>query len=264
MPPSISQAQLEMLCQESQRSSLLAMQWFFTIIAVVVVLMRLYCRTKFGKGFGWDDYVFVLGAVSLHTSKTGYLGTCTDENEQTVGLPGPFLATKWIHTGLGKHIECIGAARANATVQWSIATQASHIACLGLVKISLCLCVLRVIDRVERRIASFLWVNIALVGAVHVAQLAMLLAECRPLNALWNPMIHGRCYSPDTAYTTTYIAFSKMSLIVLGKGCLKFVAGLDALTDLVCSGIPILVIYRMQMNARTKAALCVLMGLGVL
>lgn len=193
------------------------MQWSFTIIAVVVVLLRLYCRTKFGEGFGWDDYVFIMGAVSFLPFEIGDLEACTDEAEQTVGLPGPFLTTKWIQTGLGKHIECIGAARATATVQWSIATQADHIVCLGLVKISLCLCVLRVIDRVERRIASFLWVNIALVGAIHVAQLAMLLAECRPLNALWNPMIHGRCYSPDTAYTTTYIAFSKVAFIVSGK-----------------------------------------------
>ena len=85
--------------------------------------------------------------------------------------------------------------------------------CLGLVKISLCLCVLRVIDRVERRIANFLWVNIGLVGAIHVAQVAVLLAECRPLNALWNPKIHGRCYSPTTTYITTYIAFSKVFVI---------------------------------------------------
>ena len=42
------------------------------------------------------------------------------------------------------------------------------------------------------------------------------------------------------------------------------VSGLDAFTDLVCAGIPIFVIYRLQMNIRTKVALCVLMGLGVL
>lgn len=132
--------------------------------------------------------------------------------EQIVGFPGPFITTKWIQTGLGKHIECLGPARALATVQWSMATQALNITCLGLVKVSLCLCVLRVIDRVERRIATFLWVNIALVGAIHIAQLAMVLAECRPLNALWDLRVHGRCYSPNTAYTTTYVAFSKTSV----------------------------------------------------
>ncbi|KAF6220016.1 hypothetical protein HO133_003841 [Letharia lupina] len=122
----MSPAQLEMLCQESQQSSLLAMEWFFTIVAIIVVSLRLYCRTKFGKGFYWDDYTFVASVI--------------------IGLPDPFLVTKWVHTGLGKHIECLG---------------------------------------------------------------------------------------------------------------------LDAFTDLVCSGIPTFVLYRMQMNTRTKVALCVLMGLGV-
>lgn len=61
----ISPSHFEVLCQESQQSGLLAMQWFFTIIAVVVVSLRLYCRTKFGKGLGWDDYIFTTGAVSF-------------------------------------------------------------------------------------------------------------------------------------------------------------------------------------------------------
>ena len=130
--------------------------------------------------------------------------------------------TKWINTGLGKHIECLDPARANATLQWSMAAQAHHIVCLGLVKASLCLCVLRVIDRVERHIATFLWVNIALVGVVHVAQLAMLLAECRPLNALWDIKVHGTCYTPSTAYTTTYIAFSKLAVVRLAEDAKSF------------------------------------------
>lgn len=171
------------------------MQWVCTTAAVVVISLRLYCRTKYGKGFGWDDYIFFAGAI--------------------VGLPGPFFATKWVHTGLGKHVECLGPDRAYATVQWSIASQAHHTVCLGFVKVSLCLCILRIIDKVERRIATFLWVNIALVCTIHVAQLAMLLAGCRPLNALWSPRVRGSCYSPNTIYTTTYVAFSK--IIVMGS-----------------------------------------------
>ena len=61
----MSPAQLELLCQESRQPSLLAMQWSFTTIAVVVVSLRLYCRTKFGKGMGWDDYIFFTGAVGF-------------------------------------------------------------------------------------------------------------------------------------------------------------------------------------------------------
>ena len=55
----------ELLCQDSQRSRLLAMEWSFTIVAVVVLSLRLYCRSKFGKGLGWDDYTILAGAVSF-------------------------------------------------------------------------------------------------------------------------------------------------------------------------------------------------------
>lgn len=40
--------------------------------------------------------------------------------------------------------------------------------------------------------------------------------------------------------------------------------GLDALAGLLCAGIPIFVIQRLQMNIRAKIALCSLLGLGVL
>ena len=130
--------------------------------------------------------------------------------EQIVGFPDSIFVTKWVHTGFGKHIECLSTARAYSTRQWGIAVKAPRIISLGLVKVSLCLYVLRVIDRVERRIAIFLRVNIVLLGTVHVAQLAMLLAQCRPLNALWDLSVHGRCYSPPTTNITTYIAFGKV------------------------------------------------------
>ena len=63
------------------------------------------------------------------------------------------------------------------------------------------------------------------------------------------------------------------SLDILGSVMLTFSPGrresnselgLDAITDLVCAGIPAFVILRLQMNTRTKVALCILMGLGVL
>ena len=40
--------------------------------------------------------------------------------------------------------------------------------------------------------------------------------------------------------------------------------GLDVVTDLICAGIPIFVIHRLQMNIQTKLAVGFLMSLGVL
>ena len=73
-----SPARLELLCQESEQSTLLAMEWSFTIIAVFLLSLRLYCRTKFGKGLGWDDYTFVAGAVGFPPFGIGHPETCTD------------------------------------------------------------------------------------------------------------------------------------------------------------------------------------------
>lgn len=70
--------------------------------------------------------------------------------------------------------------------------------------------------------------------------------HCRPLAALWNPKVHGSCLSTHTTVLAGYVGFA-----------------VDVVTDLVCAGIPILVIHRLQMSFRTKMALCVLMGLGV-
>ncbi len=65
--------------------------------------------------------------------------------------------------------------------------------------------------------------------------------------AIWNPHIHGKCFSPHITYLAGYIGF-----------------GLDAFTDLVCAAIPIFILHRLQMNQRTKLALCCLIGLGSL
>ena len=61
----ISPAQLELLCQESRQSNLLAVQWFFTAVAIIIVSLRLYCRTKFSKGLGWDDYAIIASIVGF-------------------------------------------------------------------------------------------------------------------------------------------------------------------------------------------------------
>ncbi|CAF9907063.1 hypothetical protein IMSHALPRED_005430 [Imshaugia aleurites] len=65
--------------------------------------------------------------------------------------------------------------------------------------------------------------------------------------AIWNPAIRGKCFSPHITYLAGYIGF-----------------GLDAFTDLVCAAIPVFILHRLQMNVRTKVALCCLIGLGSL
>lgn len=82
---------------------------------------------------------------------------------------------------------------------------------IGLVKISVCLCVLRLIDRVRRRLSQFLWVLLAFVAVSHFVQVVIFLLYCRPLNAMWDPKVKGTCFSAHTVYTAGYANYGTVT-----------------------------------------------------
>ena len=77
-----------------------------------------------------------------------------------------------VNVGVGKHIYCLALNRISAAVEWAIYAQIVNIIGIGLVKISVCLCVLRVIDKVGRMLSRFLWMIIAFVSLSHLAQVS--------------------------------------------------------------------------------------------
>jgi len=131
-------------------------------------------------------------------------------------------------------------------LEFSAISKALNVIGIGVVKISVCLTLLRVIERARRRISQFFWTLLVFIAVTHLALAMLFFLHCRPLAALWNPQIHGSCLSTHTTVLAGYIGFA-----------------IDVSMDLVCAGIPILVIHRLRTNARTKIALCTLMGLGV-
>ena len=77
-----------------------------------------------------------------------------------------------VKAGVGRHIYCLALDRISSAVQWSIYAQIVNVIGIGLVKISVCLCVLRVIDKVGRMLSRFLWVIITFVSVSHLAQVS--------------------------------------------------------------------------------------------
>ena len=166
---------------------------------------------------------------------------------QVAALIGTGFLTKMIIAGGGKHIWCLHPAQFSETLKWSIIAQILNVIGIGLAKISVALCILRIIDRARTGLAIFLHAVIAFVSASHLSQVILFFVQCRPMAAIWNPHIHGTCFSPHVTYLAGYIGF-----------------GLDAFTDLICAGIPIVILHRLSINRKTKTVLCCLMGLGSL
>lgn len=166
-----------------------------------------------------------------------------------MGIIAVILLTFFVNVGLGRHLYCLPASAIPLIFKYSILAQIFNIAGIGLVKVSVCLHILRIVDRARRDISIFLRLLILVTFLSHMAQILLFCVQCRPMPAIWNPQQypHAKCFSSHITYLAGYIGF-----------------GLDAFTDLMTAIIPIVVIRALQMNTRTKTALCILMGLGVL
>ena len=151
-----------------------------------------------------------------------------------------------VTSGMGRHVRCLPPQSVIAMLEFSAISEGLNVIGIGVDKISVCLALLRVVERARRGITLFLWSLLVLVGTTHLALAMLFFLHCRPLARLWNPKINGSCMSTHTTILAGYVGFA-----------------FDVITDLLCAGVPVLVIQRLQMTFRTKVALCVLMGLGV-
>ena len=153
----------------------------------------------------------------------------------------------FVDKGLGRHIYCLSPEQISRAIMWSVLSQLFNFVGIGLAKVSVCLCVLRILNRTRKGLTKLLWVLIFFVSISHLCECVLFIVQCRPMPKMWNPHIKGKCFSPHITYQVGYFSFA-----------------LDALTDILCAGIPIVLFQRLQMNARTKLALRCLMGLGAL
>ncbi|KAL9120685.1 MAG: hypothetical protein Q9187_002753 [Circinaria calcarea] len=222
----IPPAELVVLCELDRGPAPLVLAWTLGSTATIIVVLRLYVKTCLRHSLGWDDYTMVIALI-----------TSIIDNA---------LFTKMFQAGVGRHIFCVTPENISETLKWSTWAQIVEVIALALVKISVCLLILRLIDQTSKGIARFLKLLMIAVVICHIVPLLLYVLQCRPLHAVWNPQVQGECYSSRLTYTAAYIAI-----------------GLDAFTDLACAVIPVATIYKLQMKTSTKVAICILMGLGV-
>lgn len=193
------------LCEESQVNTLLTLKWTLYSLATLTVGLRLYFRLGTRSGLGADDYtIFASWASNRISQATSILMG----SQIIASVVGGFL-TKWILSGLGSHWACLSDIQRLQVLKWSQLTQTVDVVGIGLVKVSVCLCVLRVLERATKKLALCIWILIAFIVAIHLTQLILFLTQCRPMKAIWMPQTHGQCFSLHVTYLAGYIRFGK-------------------------------------------------------
>ena len=119
-----------------------------------------------------------------------------------------FLTTQ-ISLGLGRHNLCISPEFRPGIRKWATFLQLANVIGIGLAKISVCVLVLRVVDKAATKFSRYVWAIIVFVSAVHLAEMIVILVQCIPLKALWSPNVKGKCGDRHLKFQVLYIENGK-------------------------------------------------------
>jgi hypothetical protein len=150
-----------------------------------------------------------------------------------------------VENGLGRHNYYVPPANRKKAMQWQMISALLWAISIGMCKISVATMLLQI--KQERRWKIFLYSSILLILVGTIAIYIVGFLQCRPLAALWDPMIPGaNCWDPKARKIQLYV--SSTFVIV---------------TDFMFSVLPVTFIRQLNRPLRDKITLCFLMGLGL-
>lgn len=238
------------ICQQSQQIPLLVFAWTLLGAATLITALRLYSKSRNVTGVTIDD-LFTLAstvrpifAFPAYDASSALRSILTDD--KIFAAAAVSFLTIWIHAGLGRHAPCLDDAQ--ATLLWALIAQVFNITGICLIQISVCICVLRVLEYESHFFRWSIWILATFLITSHIAHITLLLLQCRPLDAVWYANVGGaQCFSLEQVSLIYYIGY-----------------GVGALTDFLCASIPVMILCRLQLDDRSRVGICVLVGFGTL
>ncbi|KAI9760023.1 MAG: hypothetical protein M1840_002751 [Geoglossum simile] len=195
-----------------------------TLAALILVMIRVYVRTRMVKNLGYDDFAIFASMVLALVS----LGIIWAE----------------VYYGCGRHVIYLKPAAIMTGLKLNFLSQPFLQWALGFVKISLCLSLLRfTVSEAWRR---FFVALIIFIAAYSILGFFVIVLQCIPTRVLWTPGVKAKCMAPKTQWALIY-----------------FVVGVNIVTDLILAAAPAPILWGLQIRRRTKVALIAIMGLGV-
>ena len=198
-----------------------------SIILTVFVLLTTILRLLVRHQrvlLGWDDYL-IAAAAALAIGRTVI---------QVVSVPA----------GNGKHHWQLKDHQYQYVNFLGWLTQLFLFPMLAFLKISICLLVLRIKN--PPRLKYFLWCVIVGLVLTNLLPEFVLLAECSPVDAYWMGD-SDHCWNPSVRIYSIYLQ-----------------TAYSVSTDLLCSLLPIYVVWDLQMSTTKKVGIWSLMSLGLM
>ncbi|EUC34235.1 hypothetical protein COCCADRAFT_4378 [Bipolaris zeicola 26-R-13] len=210
---------------ENQGPTILGATLSVFILAVITTIARLYVRIRMIRNVGWDDYTMILSMVLC--------------------IAGQCVIIPQVYYGAGRHIEYIDPKDFPQAMKLNFISQPIYLFAICFVKISVGFFLLRIAVRpFFRRLITGIMI---FMGVYTFGCVLTVFLQCSDVRMMWDLTVKGTCW------TVTQIKI---------LGYLNTV--LNMITDLAFSiGIPIPMLWGVQMNRRHKASLICILGLGL-
>lgn len=164
-----------------------------SILSTAFVLARMYARIKLIHNVGWDDHTIVLAQVVLDSwlPKPQLLTVM-----QVMNILNFIFQILAVENGLGRHMFYLQLQNiVNIGLYFHI-IEVLYVLTTAVVKISACLFLLRIMARgTSKTLRCFLYILMGILLVLCVATAIVILIQCIPLQAGWDPRIKGKCWS---------------------------------------------------------------------
>ncbi|KAJ5861824.1 uncharacterized protein N7529_009134 [Penicillium soppii] len=222
-----------MLPLEGRSESIFIITTVFLGISFIAVCLRCFVRLRIVKAFGWDD-AFMVCAMLLNI----LFALC--------GITGALY-------GIGqKSKELLLKGTMETAMFWWWLGQTSYVWTCALAKISIALALLRLTIAKTHRLILFTVIGVTcIIGLVFWFMLTL---QCQPVEFFWQQIrlkldpeanVHGTCMNLDSIIAIAYVYSVTATLC-----------------DLTLGLLPVFLVWKLQMNTRTKAALAAILGMG--
>ncbi|CAD6593963.1 MAG: hypothetical protein ASARMPRED_008249 [Alectoria sarmentosa] len=193
-------------------------------LALFMSTMRLSARVFLVKKTGWDDWIMTL-ATSIAAVQTSFILKC-------------------VASGGGRHQFYLSKEQQLNSTKWNTLSQIPLVVSNCLIKLSICFLIIRITN--NRQLVKWMWALIGALVLVNGACFVNLLAQCRPIQAYWDYSIQHACWSEKILTDISWL-----------QGVFSIVS------DLICTSLPIVILWNIQISSKKKFAICGLMALGL-
>ncbi|GAB1317113.1 Rhodopsin domain-containing protein [Madurella fahalii] len=209
---------------ESVGPTIVAVTVSLTVLIIITTSLRLYSRWAL-RNLGWDDYTIAITAV-LAVART------------------TIQAVQVVRHGNGRHQVYISHGDYIYNNMLGFYTQIMLFASSCLLKVSICLLLLRIKD--TRGLKILLYTVMTGLFVTNFGCIIILLAQCSPVETYWKEA-GGVCWDPKIRIHAFYVTISY-----------------NLLTDLLCSLLPIVAVWKVRIPLRTKILVSGLISMGLL